>query len=743
MSEDIQVNTADEPLRKILIDFLRATVTLKQAAALYGRNNVTFKEAEARWHEAAGKAFKGSGKIEIIVAGTNLFVGEMLMDPDSSIVGDLVENMRSLIIRRLTFTKVPPREELYTLLEMLSSETKALLLEGGPVMFLADRGVKSIQSVENVYMKRLGEVGKSAPARDEISEDDLRSVGTQLKNLISLRGRGMELRKQESDLLADLGRHPTFMGELLKEMSGEGEGNATAPERYAQAGEISDTIEALFGVISKDPVEGEKLARQAFSGALKEMEEPLRLELLATQFREAGQLPPVLDDEVFDCSTEGVGKLILDTYERDRAGLGPLAPLLERLIKDKEGREAVINSIKEGCTDRGLDDRGIAVFLEKVIGASPTKPLPGSPAGREEAQTIIEACLAQIRGLGDISVDRDEVASYITSVGSLGEAVIVFAELVHGKAATVTLTEKAGRRVGELVEAELFDNAGTLFDGLIKAAGVGNQDVAESAKLQLKELWERGDVRSILVSPIDIRTRSGLLALMVQCLPQEDAVGLWEKLLQDKDTRVHELLIEAGSSVGQAVAEMIRSQISGGGAELLSRSATLLGVLPAEASTPILEELCRHPQPTVRLRAISVLGKVGGEKVIPLLQVMAGDSHGEVKCTAIALLGHLAGGRAMGTLLEIVENSGGEWDVKERALACRALSKCGDESAVPVLARLLAERRRGRPAKEQQALRASLRFTLESIGGGAAATALRQDDRPRGWSFWNLFRKGK
>ena len=167
-----------------------------------------------------------------------------------------------------------------------------------------------------------------------------------------------------------------------------------------------------------------------------------------------------------------------------------------------------------------------------------------------------------------------------------------------------------------------------------------------------------------------------------------------------------------------------------------------MSALPAELSAPILMDLCGHPEPGVRLKAVTLLGKGGVRRAVPLVRVLAGDRDREVRHTAIPVLAHLGGEAAVDRLLEIVEDSSKQWDVEDKVLACRALAKSGGERAVPMLAKLLRETHGRRSARSLYLLRASARFALESIGGPRAQDALREDS-PQGVSLLRRFFGGR
>jgi HEAT repeat protein len=121
--------------------------------------------------------------------------------------------------------------------------------------------------------------------------------------------------------------------------------------------------------------------------------------------------------------------------------------------------------------------------------------------------------------------------------------------------------------------------------------------------------------------------------------------------------------------------------------------------------------------------------------------MLAGDRDRGVRHVAIPVLGRLGGEAAVDRLIEIVEDSGGQWGVEDKSLACRALARSGGERAVPALANLLREIREHGDERASRSLRASVRFALESIAGPSARSILKEDvDRPTSF-LGRLFRR--
>jgi hypothetical protein len=719
-----------------MLEFIHRLVSLRRALVLYGRGNVMFTENLQSWRTAAAPFFKERGAVEITTAGNKLFFGDTLIGRGSPFVRELVENLRRLIIRRLSIYREIDDGELCTLMDMLSHESRALLVKGGPVVFLREQGVQHVGVIENVYLKRVGEEGEIPLEEAGLNLDDLNFIKGQLKNMIALAREGFELRGEERGLLAEVAQQPTFMGELLREMTGEGKGEA-APDLRTQGEEMSEVLEVLVTELRKGGRLDDDFFREAFSGALSAIEEPLRLEVLRSQCATAGQLPPLLRDAVFDCSRESVRDFILGLFARDREELWRAQSLLKHLAPDREVYDRLDGPLAEGCRERGLDREKLKIALRGVLEPLLMRKPPLTAAAAEELAEM----RAQMRKLAGVKTDTAAVGAYLGGGDVAGEELIILSGLLGGGGLSVKLADRAASRIRGLCEKGAAERAWPLLRVLLTYMGSGDSALAGEIGKEIGELCRQGVARALLSSPMPAEAKTELLTDMVKALSPEDAAALWEELASGDIQDAGDLLAEVGKREAKAVATLLRVLSTKGRADLVARSVDVLAALPPAMATPLLLDFCRHTEPKVRLRAVSLLGRAGIAEAIPFLLVMVGDRDCEVRRTAIPILGHLGGAQAAEKLLEIAGDARGVWDVEERVLACRGLAKCGGERAVPALARLLADIRESGREEELRSLRGSARFALESIGGEQARQALDGDARRSTSLFQRLFKR--
>ncbi len=717
MSEPHHQHPIDEKLYGSMMDFVHKTVSLRRAFVLYGRDNTMCTENLERWHGAAALLFRDGDVIEITSAGNKLFLGDSLLGADSPFVRELTENLRRLIIRRLTLQEGIEEREIYLLMEMLSSESRALLLRGGPVTFVKEAGVEHISVVENIYLKRVGQAGELTFDQTKLSDEDLHFIQRQLKSMIDLRREGFELRKDERGLLHEVAQHPTFMGELIKEMAAAEPG---APEAAGRAEEMSEIFELLATELKREERSSQVSLSNSFSNALLMFDEPMRLEILHAQFGAAGQLPPLLNDSVFACTPEHVGDFILNMLRRDEKGPLRMGSLIKRLLPNEEALQKIVPHLKAA----GITKDAVEKLLKEIRELySPPPATLRKEALRAEPQGIVSE-------IEEADLPSPEFAVSLVKIDDRCEEVPVFAELLRGGVMTPKLAHTAAARVRRLVKDGSADGGCMLFSALLDAAST-DKTLGDAVRKVIRDLCEGEELRSILVAPLPLDDRGGLVAAAVQSMAPEDGARLWERLVSDSDERIHDALADVGRREARRVAELMRFQIANGSIGVATRGLNVLAAMPAELSTPILVELCSHAQPEVRLKAVALLGRAEVRGAAPLVSMLAGDSEREVRYVAIPVLGRLGGEAAVVRLLEIVEDSGGQWDAEEKALACRALARVGGERAVPALANLLKKIRERGDERASRALRASVRFALESIAGPRAKEALKEDvDRP-------------
>jgi len=382
----------DEKLHRGAVEFVQRTASLRRAWVLYGRGNAMFLENLQSWRLSADPLFAARDFIELTTAGNKLFFGETLIGGDNPYARDLVETLRRLIIRRITLLKGVGDEELCVLMEMLSQESKALLAGGGPVAFLRRANAGKVRVIENIYLKRVGQTGDIDLDEGKLTLDDLHFIRGQLGNMLSLAGEGFDLRNEERSLLSEVVEHPTFMGELLRELAEKDAG--AAPEPIAAKGAaIAEMLNAFLVQLRKGGGIDETRLGKRISDAVRVLDEPTRLETLAAEFGTAGQVAPVLDAEVFDSRPEQVGRLVVGIFQRDPKEMRRASMLLRRLAPSEEARREVAARVREECGARGADaDEAERVFLESL--GPPEPPADADEAGAEPDAVRLAALLA-------------------------------------------------------------------------------------------------------------------------------------------------------------------------------------------------------------------------------------------------------------------------------------------------------------------------------------------------------------
>jgi HEAT repeat protein len=733
----------DGRLQQDLLEFIHAILSLRKAFVLYGRGNVMLAEALKKLRAAEEGVFAGREIVPITVAGKNLFVGNVLLSQGSPFVRELVENMRCLIIRRLSFARGVREEELYTLMEMLSSEPKPLLLKGGPAAFLAEKGVKNIHVIENVYVKRVGQLDEIDLGGERIDVEELQLIRQQLMNYISLRVKGIELRDDERRLLSELGNQPTFMAALVKEMAA-GEVRESGPaDRRARGEKMSEIFELLLSEMKKDPRCDERFLGRAFSEAMEHIDEPLRLEVLGAQFRMAGGLPSVLKDGIFNCSRVHVGEFILDACERGKTELTGKARLLKRLLPSESVLGEVISYLERRCHARGVECADMEKLLRETVGAGLKPGFQRGDVPAEEASRSLNENIRRLKELTRIEVDELELTAFLEK--GCGEQekdeILVVSELLGAGEVTAETIKKVGARIKGLLQEGEAESACAMFGALVKLLKSGEGELVQHARAEVMRLCEEGTLRSVLTAPLGGVQKGSLLAEIVGSVPMEDVRVVWKKLSSDEGAFVREAMMEAARREPRAVAVLLQSQLAAGRGDRLSNAVDIMGVLPREEASPVLKSLCRHDDPAVRVKAVSALVKISGTEVLPLLIEMIEDTDSEVRRSTIPLLGHVGAREGVDKLIEIAGDERGKWDVEERSLACRALSKIGRENAIPTLARILKEKRGGPKGARAQTLFASARFALQRIGGPLAEAALREEKRQGRGFVRRLFEK--
>ncbi|MDD5556153.1 MAG: HEAT repeat domain-containing protein [bacterium] len=717
MSRPVGAAPADAKRLAAMLEFVHRTVSLRRAFVLYGPGNAMYAGNIEGWRQAADLFFTGQEGIELTGAGRALFFGDTLMPGGSPFVRDLAENFRRLIIRRISIQAGIDEAELRALMEMLSRDSRGLLLKGGAAAFLRERGVKSAAVIENVYLRREGGAGEATLDEASLTDDDLAFIRRQIKNMIALARDGFALRGEERGLLTEAAEHPTFMGELLKEMAGE----AAGPEGTlaARADAMSEVLDVLAGQIRKGGARDEAFARQAFSGMLSAVEEPLRLEVLRAQFDDAGQLPPVLDEDVYGADENVLVGFIVDLFRRDPGAPARLRPLTGRLMGAGDEFGRLLDRIGEACREGGLDAAPLARALEegaRSVSRTGRPPAPPAPGGA--APGGLPAALPPDFG--------ERFRKALAECADVETAVL--SELLRAGAVTTEFAGRVAARIAELA-AGGTDAAWGLLRALIDAAKSGGGAAAPLVS-GIVWLFTGGAARPLLDSPVGAEEKAAAIADIIGIVPPPDAAAVWGALAGGAgESPFRDLLVEAGRREPKAVGEVLRAQAASGRWDVLSRSLEVLEALPAEISSPLMLDLCRHPEAKVRARAVGMLGRSGLAEAPMVLDRMTADGDPDVRRAAIPFLGLVGGERALPRLIEIAEGARDRWDAEDRVLACRALGRSGRREAVRPLAALLERAGDLLAGEGGRHLRASIRFALESIGGEEARAALDRDAR--------------
>jgi hypothetical protein len=729
----------DETLSNDLLHFIRTIVTLRQTIVLYGKGNASVKEAQEHWKKAAQSIFEKMEIIEITAAARNLFVGDVLLDQKSGFVRELVENLRRLIIRRLSLKRGIEDEELNALMEMLSLDTRELLLKGGPTAFLTERGVQNVQVLENIYMKRMELVGQGELETTKLNIEDLRSIKRQLKKFISMRGEGFELNGQERELLAETGKYPTFMGELIKETSGAEKEAGDPAERMAAAERVSRNLDTLYDEMHKVRDFEEDSFNSSLSKAMLQFDEKMRMEIMAEQFDHAGLLAPLLERETLQCKVEPLAELIVEHHALDPARLDHLFPLLSKIIKTNELLKKTIDSVRNLCKKNKSDAAPIIKKLEKEIGDYLKKPPEPPSLSGDDAALKLQESLRQLLTIKKVDLDPAKMSSFLTAGAPESRETVILAHLLRTVESSGKLTKKAALRARALIRSGHAQEAHLLLTSLKKPPGVKDDAPGNETYKRIRSLCEDGTLRSFLDSDAESDSKALILSDILHLLPAEDGSRLLQSLMEGDANEINAILPQVGRTASETFLRLFQSYLREGNVAKLVGSLTMLEHIVPEKTVPLLKELCARREPELKLRAASLLSKLSPGDAKPFLLTMIEDADGEVRKRAIHLIGHFGLKEAQAKLIAIASRQSGKRDVEERTLACRALAACGDEKAVPPLVAIL--KTEGRGARTNDQLITAVRFALESIDSPAARSALKQKTLSKRLSFFRFFKR--
>jgi HEAT repeat protein len=186
------------------------------------------------------------------------------------------------------------------------------------------------------------------------------------------------------------------------------------------------------------------------------------------------------------------------------------------------------------------------------------------------------------------------------------------------------------------------------------------------------------------------------------------------------DRAVIDALIEMSRGQPASLVPGLRSAEAGA---VKATLRTLRGVGDATLS-PELADALQQGDPDVRLEAIATLQAWGGEQAAQMLEPLLKDEDQRIRSVTVQALGRVRGTSALEALVRMIsEKTFLARPLEEKRQAFAALAHAGGEAALPMLDRVLRERRWVH-ARKQNETRACAAHALGLVGTPAAAEIL-------------------
>jgi len=200
---------------------------------------------------------------------------------------------------------------------------------------------------------------------------------------------------------------------------------------------------------------------------------------------------------------------------------------------------------------------------------------------------------------------------------------------------------------------------------------------------------------------------------------------LMDHLASASDGRVRKILTRALLRQGPAAMPLLTEYLEDERWIVVRNAVAILGELRDPEATPSLQPLLKHKDLRVRRETIRSLTKIGGPAAVDILlqAVAAGDQL--LRRQALLSLGAMKNPAAVPTLLELVAEADPlqkRVEVKKEAL--KALGEIGADQAVPLLVKILGQRRFWRWSRHNE-VRATAALALGEIGATAALAPLQ------------------
>lgn len=219
-------------------------------------------------------------------------------------------------------------------------------------------------------------------------------------------------------------------------------------------------------------------------------------------------------------------------------------------------------------------------------------------------------------------------------------------------------------------------------DGARATRALEQQRKAAAAALVMLATRSTGDKRETLSVPDEtVDAEATLYELVPDALPPE-ARARALVTFKDPILRAAQVALSTSGDRARAVLDAMSTQ-EGAFEPLIAREevpkeARTAAVDIARALEPSVIELARHPDPTIRTKALVILGRSASERASAALAGALGDPSENVQRVALAALGKSAGKESLAAASRALRTHE-SWAM--RVLACEALGRLGKAGA--------------------------------------------------------------
>jgi HEAT repeat protein len=303
-----------------------------------------------------------------------------------------------------------------------------------------------------------------------------------------------------------------------------------------------------------------------------------------------------------------------------------------------------------------------AEILLKVLTSPPRRTSPPTPLLGGEGSKIVPPFPGREGGLGGLGLSDDELKRDYLNYLKWTEPLALMLELVEDKAQVVRVVKLA-------LEVDL--QLGASLAGAVKPE------------------WQEQTVGLVAGLEVPQQLKNQLLSKTLS----NTAVSYLLQVLDNQDSDVRQSAAKGLGEIGSdaAIPRLIQALEQDENSDVRGSIATALGKIGSEAVIPSLFQTLanRDEEFGVRLNAAIALGQVGNKTVIlALLEILFTDSL-EGWMSAATALSQIDSKQTITELSEALEQ--GNADICQRA--AYTLGAIGDEAAIPILIKLLEDRR--------------------------------------------------